>query len=292
MQVHSLVYKGLLTAMNDPHTPAVSSISSTHDHTTSSSLHLLYFPCFIPSPMMRTFTLISSVAVFILGTQVLAAPMELHSIAKRASACSTSVRGPSNKDCLENNQGTNITLTGHSTISSVNVTSIPSGSTCNQLVEIQVLHEVLQSTKFCNLANHMRDAKKGLSTDKILKPLTDILNSHENLNFVDNAVEKKKKDVVEKAMKGKSQSSEDLTKAVGNYLQLTNGTSSDIAKKLDDKLADVVKDAEGIISGMDTKSAANRLKKNNLQAAVDLAKKSTTPVTDAWKKVLSFAPHS
>ena len=100
---------------------------------------------------MRAFTFVSFAAAALFGSQVLAAPMEPHMIAKREDVCKIKIRSVSNNDCLQNSTATNYTLTAPSTISSTNVTvsfsgnlswgtiyscivlqSVPSGSTCSQ----------------------------------------------------------------------------------------------------------------------------------------------------------------
>lgn len=90
--------------------------------------HLLSLPFVLSTPLyfltfiMRAFTFVSFLTVALFGSQVMAAPMEPHMIAKREAICSANVRTISNNDCLQNNQGNNYTWTAPSNIAMKSVT--------------------------------------------------------------------------------------------------------------------------------------------------------------------------
>jgi len=241
---------------------------------------------------MRSYALATLFTLALAGSQVMAAPMEPHMIAKREDVCKVNMRGVSNNDCLKDNKGTNYSLNKPSSIASAQVTSVPNGSTCDQIIEIQLLNDALNNHKICNLLSQMKLVKKELNKNDVLKPLADIMTSQQNLAFVNNDVENRKKEVVKKGVKGDGQNWDDTGKAVGNFLSQTKGTSQDVAKKLDEKIADIVKQAQEIHDKIDDKKAVGKLQKSNMQKALDLAKKTTTPVADDWNKVLNSAPHS
>ena len=107
-----------------PHTLAVSLTSPGYDLSFSFLRPFVYFALsFLRLPfIMRAFTFVSFAAAALFGSQVLAAPLEPHMIAKREDVCKIKIRSVSNNDCLQNNQGNNYTWTAPSNIAMKSVT--------------------------------------------------------------------------------------------------------------------------------------------------------------------------
>ncbi|TCD71919.1 hypothetical protein EIP91_000051 [Steccherinum ochraceum] len=241
---------------------------------------------------MRVFSFATTIIVALLGPQVFAAPLRPNNISKRDDICKVKVSDASNNDCMDSGSAQNYAFTKPSSVANAAVSSVPSGSTCNQIIETQLVNNALNDHKICALLFQMKIVQKDFKKEDLLEPLSDIINSKQNLNFLANDVEKKKSEVVSNGMKGKTQSSDDIHKAVGNYLQLTKSASQEIARQLDGKIQEIFTKAKAIHDTLDSNKPLSRLQMVGIEHALGAANKTTTPITDSWNKVLESAPHS
>ncbi|ETW75112.1 hypothetical protein HETIRDRAFT_120415 [Heterobasidion irregulare TC 32-1] len=246
--------------------------------------------------MMRSFVSTLLFAVFV--ARVHALPTELHTLGRRDNVCALNLRGATAKDCLVDNKGTFFTLTPPSTITATAVTCKPfNQNVYHHIVELQLLDGALQKTGVCTMITAMIKAQSSVSKAALLQPLSDVINGNKNLNFLASTVNNRKKTVVGNSLKGKGKAAgnDDLNVAVGNYLQLTKASSTDIAKSLDVAVAKIIEQAQTIANALPADSGTGRKKvttKSDLEKAIATANKSKNPVSTAWQAVLDDAPHA
>ncbi|PSR76741.1 hypothetical protein PHLCEN_2v8226 [Hermanssonia centrifuga] len=93
-------------------------------------------------------------------------------------------------------------------------------------------------------------ANAGQKKDSLLAPASETISGIQNLNFLNKVVNNNKRLVVQRALNGKTQGSQDKDTAVGNYLALVKGDSVQIASALDANIATIITTAQTVLQGL------------------------------------------
>ncbi|ETW75113.1 hypothetical protein HETIRDRAFT_157644 [Heterobasidion irregulare TC 32-1] len=130
----------------------------------------------------------SLLPISLLAALVRAGLPELHELGRRDNVCALDLRGATAKDCLVDNKGIFFTLTPPSTITTTTVSTLPANSQCDHIVELRLLDGALQKSGVCEMITKTIKAKSSVSKAILLQPLSDVINGHDNLNFLASAV--------------------------------------------------------------------------------------------------------
>ncbi|KAL0955108.1 hypothetical protein HGRIS_004024 [Hohenbuehelia grisea] len=161
-------------------------------------------------------------------------------------------RDISQQTCLDVNGGNapHYKYTDGQTAASVTTTSsAPPGTTCEHIMEIQMLKQVLESAGGPCDQLAKADANDKQAIRAKFKQVTDIINSAPNLVFADNTLEKQKGDMVNKAQSGRKYKNnpkkpdanlKSRLTAVDNFVNSqTRSASMGVANALDAKIAEL-----------------------------------------------------
>ncbi|KZS87920.1 hypothetical protein SISNIDRAFT_490586 [Sistotremastrum niveocremeum HHB9708] len=177
-------------------------------------------------------------------------PNATHTLSRRSVVCGLNVRTAVAADCLVSRPALNFVLSGSQTRPSVTRQNspagngIPEGSSCDHVVELQVLESAMQQSGMCQVVAGLN--KLGVSRATQLQAMANIINGHANLLFLASPVNLAKANFVVNAMASRTITSANVANvAVSAYLRdaVVTSRSLAVAQQLDVSINAILQDA-------------------------------------------------
>ncbi|KZS96671.1 hypothetical protein SISNIDRAFT_482472 [Sistotremastrum niveocremeum HHB9708] len=235
----------------------------------------------------------------------------VRSLHKRSIVCGIDLRTATADDCLDRHSVVNfkvVTTASRQTLTQEavpqNAQEPPAGSSCDHVVELQVVAAAMQQSTLCGIVAALNSLQESEGVDvkrnSVLQPLANIANSVQNLFFLDSNVNGAKANYVQLAISGQpiETSRNQFFAAVHSYLESTTvaSESREVAADLDSAISVILKNANTLVAGFPppppagTRAQGVQILQNNLREALaaHAAQKAEQKITvvNLWNRVL------
>ncbi|KZT42363.1 hypothetical protein SISSUDRAFT_81551 [Sistotremastrum suecicum HHB10207 ss-3] len=235
----------------------------------------------------------------------------VRSLHKRSIVCGIDLRTATADDCLDRHSVVNfkvVTTASRQTLTQEavpqNAQEPPAGSSCDHVVELQVVAAAMQQSTLCGIVAALNSLQESEGVDvkrnSVLQPLADIANSVTNLFFLDSHVNGAKANYVQLAISNQviKSSENQFFAAVQSYLRTDTVASESrkVAAQLDSAILAILKKATTLADGFPppppagTRAQGVQILQKNLRTALTAhaAQKAEEKITvvNLWNRAL------